>query len=247
VRVIWLLGPSPCLPLSDAELCRWLQSFAFPGRGRGIGPVRLGLDTGESIRDTCGVATDPPALTYSRSIYASIMDWYSVADTKGQLLLTLNGIYITVLSSIVIISPKDLANRKASLTPVTWLFLGGAAAATIVSILSAIACLRSRLSNSKLDKDTRDLLVKTNSTGRDTYRPAVTFWFGTIARMDERIGTKMLQSADEAFELEALIEEIFLLARYVLTKHRWVNRGWIAAGASLLLLLTGAITVIIST
>lgn len=230
-----------------------MRSFAagcnpsrFPDAAGGIGPVRLGLDTGESIRDTCGMATDPPALTYSRSIYASVLDWYKVADTKGQLLLTLNGIYITVLSSIVIISPKDLVNRKASLTPVTWLFLGGAAAATIVSILSAIACLHSRLSNSKLDK-TRDDFLKTDSAARDTYRPAVTFWFGTIARMDQRIGMEMLQSADEAFELAALTEEIFLLARNVLTKHRWVNRGWIAAGASLLLLLTGAVSVVIST
>jgi hypothetical protein len=49
-----------------------------------------------------------------------------VADAKGQLLLTLNGIYITVLSSIVLVSPQDLVNRKTSLQPVTWLFLSGA-------------------------------------------------------------------------------------------------------------------------
>jgi hypothetical protein len=221
-------------------------NLRVPGCGRDIGAVRLGLDTGESIRDTCGVATDSPTLTYSRSVYASVMDWYKVADTKGQLLLTLNGIYITALSSIVIISPKDLVNRKASLTPVTWLFLGGAAAATVISILSAILCLHSRLSNSELDR-IRDRFVEKNSAGRDTYRPAVTFWFGTIARMDKEIVMEMLQSADEAFELAALTEEIFLLAGNVLAKHRWVNRGWIAAGASLLLLLTSAVSVIIST
>jgi hypothetical protein len=166
-----------------------------------------------------------------------------VADAKGQLLLTLNGIYITVLSSIVLVSPQDLVNRKTSLQPVTWLFLSGAALATVISILSAIECLRSRLSDAKLDK-IRDFFVEPDPGGHDRYRPAVTFWFGTIARLDRDIGLKMLQSADETFELAALTEEIFLLAPNVLAKHRWVNRGWVAAGTNLLLLLAGAVSIV---
>jgi hypothetical protein len=54
----------------------------------------------------------------------------------------------------------------------------------------------------------------------------------------------MLRSASEAFELAALTEEIFLLAPDVLAKHRWVNKGWAAAGASLLLLLAATVTAI---
>src|SRR5580692_6973729 len=62
------------------------------------------------------------------------------------------------------------------------------------------------------------------------YHPAATYWFCTIARLDPRIGVPMLRSADEAFELAALTAEIFLLAPNVLAKHRWVNKGWAAAG-----------------
>jgi hypothetical protein len=40
----------------------------------------------------------------------------------------------------------------------------------------------------------------------------------------------MLQSADEAFELSAITEDLFLLASNVLAKHRWVNKGWVAQG-----------------
>jgi hypothetical protein len=61
----------------------------------------------------------PGALAFSRSVYSSMIDWYKVADTKGQLLLTLNGIYITVLSSVAIASPHTLVNRKAHLMPTT--------------------------------------------------------------------------------------------------------------------------------
>jgi hypothetical protein len=72
------------------------------------------------------------------------------------------------------------------------------------------------------------------------------FWFGTIARIDRDTGLEMLQSADERFELSALSEEIILLSRNVLAKHRWANRGWAAAGASLLLLLIATISAAIA-
>jgi hypothetical protein len=188
----------------------------------------------------------PGALAYSRGVYQSLIDWYKVADAKGQLLLTLNGIYITVLSSIVIVSPQALLNRKEHLSLVTWLFLGGAAVATVISVLSAIGCLHSRLSDADLDKS-RDRFIEPNSQGTSRYRPAVTFWFGTIARLDRSIGLAMLRSADEAFEFAALTEEIFLLAPNVLAKHRWVNRGWVAAGASLLFLLAGSVSIVTAT
>jgi hypothetical protein len=193
------------------------------------------------------MATDAPiqpgALEYSRSVFEHLMDWYKVADAKGRLLLTLNGIYITVLSSVALASPHNLINHKATLTPATWALLAGAAAATAISILSAIGCLYSRLSNANLDKHL-DRFAEPDPAAASPYRPVATFWFGTIARLDPKIGVPMLQSADEAFELAALTEEVFLLAPNVLAKHRWVNKGWAAAGTSLLLLLAATVTAI---
>ena len=186
------------------------------------------------------------ALAYSRWVYASTLDWYKVADWKGQLLLTLNGIYLTVLSSVVIAYSQHLVTPHASLPFATWFLLVAAAAAAAISILSAIACLYSRLSNARLDK-IRDFLTEQDAQGEVHYRPAIVHWFGTVARVDRNIGQKMLQSADEAFELSALTEEIFLLATNVLAKHRWANRGWAAAGASLLFLLASAVSAAIAT
>ena len=97
-------------------------------------------------------SAEPGALAYSRWVYASTLDWYKVADSKGQLLLTLNGIYVTVLSSVVIAYSQHLVTRHASLPAPTWFLLVAAAAAAAISILSAIACLYSRLSNARLDK-----------------------------------------------------------------------------------------------
>jgi hypothetical protein len=191
-----------------------------------------------------GPSVPPGALAYSRSVYASALDWYKVADSKGQLLLTLNGAYITVLSSAAIAYSQEI-RRTAGLPPAALVFLAGAAIATAVSILSAIACLHSRLSDARLDK-LRGLLTERDTSGAIRYRPAAMYWFGTIARIDRGIGLKMLESADEAFELAALSEEILLLAPNVLAKHRWANRGWAAAGMSLLLLLAAAVSAVIA-
>jgi hypothetical protein len=114
-----------------------------------------------------------------------------------------------------------------------------------MSILWAIACLRSRLSNARLD-ELRNLFTERDEQGGVRYRPAAVHWFGTIARVDRGIGLKMLQSADETFELSAVTEDIFLLAENVLAKHQWANRGWTAAGASLLFLLAAAVSAVIA-
>jgi hypothetical protein len=188
----------------------------------------------------------PGALAFSRGLYASTLDWYKVADSKGQLLLTLNGVYITVLSSVTIASSQNLVKLHTSLPPATWFLLAGAAVATAISILMAIACLYSRLSDARLD-EIRDSFTERDAQGNLRYGPAALYWFGTIARINHDIGLKMLQSADEAFELSAVTEDLFLLASKVLAKHRWVNMGWVAAGTSLLLLLAAAVSAVIAT
>ena len=120
----------------------------------------------------------PGALEYSRSVFNYLMDWYNVADAKGRLLLTLNGIYITVLSSVALASPHDLINHKATLTPAAWILLAGAAAATAISILSAIGCLYSRLSNADLDKYL-GRFAERDPAAASPYRPAATCLLNT--------------------------------------------------------------------
>lgn len=69
----------------------------------------------------------PGALAYSRSVYSSMIDWYKLADTKAQLLLTLNGIYPTVLSSIAIASstPETREPGRFAQQRVSGHFVGG--------------------------------------------------------------------------------------------------------------------------
>src|SRR5690242_15384038 len=107
----------------------------------------VGSTSASPRRDTRSMATEssvpPGALAFSRAVYTSTLDWYKVADSKGQLLLTLNGVYIAVLSSVTIASSQNLVKLRSSLPPVTWFLLAGAATATAISILMAISSLYS--------------------------------------------------------------------------------------------------------
>ncbi len=197
------------------------------------------IDGGTRGDDPEGTA----GLAYSRAVYAGLVDWYKVADAKGQLLLTLNGIFITVLSGVVLLAPTDLADRKAEIGPIAWILLTCTATATAASVICAIVCLYSRLSSSRLQA-LQERFAERAADGALTYRPAATFWFGTIAGLDRTSGLAMLRGADSRFELDAISEEVLLLAPNVLAKHRWVNRGWMAAAVSLLLLLASSVSVV---
>ena len=195
-----------------------------------------------------GMATEssvpPGALAFSRGSLRLHTGLVKGGGLKGQLLLTLNGIYNRTFECHHCLL-ESLIKLHTSLPPATWFLLAGAAVATAISILMAIACLYSRLSDARLD-EIRDSFTERDAHGNLRYQPAA-HWFGTIARANHDTGLKMLQSADQAFELSAVTEDLFLLASKVLAKHRWVNKGWVAAGASLLLLLAAAVSAVIAT
>lgn len=61
---------------------------------RWLGWCRRGSTSAGFRRETYGMGAESSAtagaLAYCRGVYASTLDWYKVADSKGQLLLTLN-------------------------------------------------------------------------------------------------------------------------------------------------------------
>lgn len=179
------------------------------------------------------------ALNYCRTVYESTLDWYKVADQKGQLLLTLNGIFVTLVAGAVLRAPSDLASLKRDQEPLTWLLVLAAAAGVGFSILCAILCLRSRLSNAYINRDRSTFMEL------DKYRPVATFWFGTLAQMPKETGEEMLRKATLEFQLEATCQEILLLSGNVLNKHRWANRGWLSAGLALIMVVMASTSIVV--
>jgi hypothetical protein len=180
----------------------------------------------------------PPSQTsveYLRRLYANVFDWYKIADSKAQLILTLDGVFVTIVTGTVFAKPDDLAAWQRVFGLETWIFLSLAALTIMSSIICAILCLHSRLHEALLSDIVRHYHV--NRDDIRTYVPGVAWWFGMIAKMEPKLIARYLQTADDTFEADALADQIVVLSERILRKHRSVNWGWLFAGASLLSLV----------
>ena len=197
--------------------------------------------------DAAGLVVHPagaeaPRLDYLRRLYDNVFYWYRLADTKAQLILTLDGLVITLFTAAVLGDPNDLDARVKAFTEATWVTLSAAMAALLCSVAAALMCLRSRLHRSHIQQtlEEHDL----DPCAPQSYAP-VSWWFGTIATLEPRRMTDILIKADGSFEARALATQIPLLSRNVLAKHRWANRGWLLAGLGLGLMIVSIAVVVI--
>jgi hypothetical protein len=175
-------------------------------------------------------------------MYDRVIDWYKVAETKAQLLLTVNGAFVTVAFGLVSGSIEELRRSLDAAGALTWLFLTLAVVALSGSISAAAATLLSqhgrhiREDFAKLDIDPND---------ESTYRPEGMWYFGHIAQLQWRGVQSMLQDADDDLEVKVLTYNVHGLSKTVLRKHRLVNLGWLLATVTLLSLIAGAISLLV--
>jgi hypothetical protein len=179
--------------------------------------------------------TDAPGLTYLRSVYADVFEWYKIADVKSQLILTLDGALITVATGLILASPDQLAVQERRFGWETWMFFTISSLALTMSVVCAVKCLYSRLDNASQQALRKHKVDPENGA---TYVPAIAYWFGTIAKLDPQRAVNYLKTASRTseFEIEALASEIVAFSRNVLDKHRWANRAWLLTSVSLIAL-----------
>src|SRR5690349_193365 len=77
---------------------------------------------------------------FARRVYDRAMDWYKVAESKAQLILTVNGVFISIGFGIVSAKPDDVSVPARDLGPVTWAFLAVSVAALASAISAAAGC-----------------------------------------------------------------------------------------------------------
>lgn len=185
--------------------------------------------------------SDSHALLYSRRVFDATLSWYGNADTKAQVILTLDGAFLAFLTNAVFMDRAAFVEILDTFGPETWLLAAVLCMTLACSILSAAACLHSRLDADKA------IHAMFEATGVDignaaTYTPQSMLFFQPISRLDEHELAQALARVDENFEIRGLAHELLVLSKNVNAKHRWVNRGFACAGASLLLLLSVAVS-----
>ncbi|TMR22645.1 hypothetical protein ETD86_10970 [Nonomuraea turkmeniaca] len=183
-----------------------------------------------------------PSVEYARRMYDRVIDWYKVAESKAQLILTVNGVFATITFGLLFGSISELRKSGIVIGPETWIFLVVALAALCCSIGFATACLQSRHSYN-IRTDFAQLGIVPDR--QETYRPEGLWYFGHLARLRWEWVFERLRTADEEFEITTLAYNVHGLAKVVLRKHRLINAGWILTSIALIALIAAGATLVI--
>jgi len=105
-----------------------------PGRDSSLGP------SSEPVVQ-CGTEVDAE---YVRRVYERAIDWYKVAEAKAQLILTVNGVLVTVVFSIFAGNIRDERDLAKVSGVETWFFLLVCTGALLGAVTCAAACLWSQ-------------------------------------------------------------------------------------------------------
>ena len=177
-------------------------------------------------------------------VFTQVLDWYKSADAKAQVILTLDGAFITFLCSAVFGRPDEVRLIIGAFKPDTWLLLGLMCLTLTGSIVAAICCLWSRIysEHELVDAFTH---AHTDPNVAASYAPEVMSFFQHVSRLKPEALAERLGTADADFDRLALSHEVVNLARNVARKHAWVNRAFVLAALSVCLFLGAAATYIL--
>jgi hypothetical protein len=170
-------------------------------------------------------ATDDPLpanLEYLRLMYASTRDWYTAAETKAQLLLAVNGVFVTLLFGFLFGNADGVHAGSRAFGLDTWIFAGFSVLALLAAVSCAVLSLWSL--HGRAQRDFARLRVE--PAAPDSYRPEALWYFGYLARLPPDAAEAKLRESNHQDETEALIYHVIDLSRKVLRKHKWVNAGW---------------------
>lgn len=186
------------------------------------------------------------ALAYAQKLFDNHMDWYKTADSKAQIILGLDGAFLTFLTGSAFAKGKDAIDLLGKFGIETWLLLGLMCVAMTVSMFSAIACLWSRTyTNASLKKFISDLHVDVNE--ESSYSPNVMWFFQMVRGLKKPLFEARILEVDDRFATRALASQIYELSGRVASKHNWLHLGFVSAAVSLTALLGAAISYVIRT
>ena len=187
-------------------------------------------------------AQDKQPLNYINAVYHHVEHWYENADRKAQIVLVLDGAFLSFITSQALTKPTELHDIALCFGPETTLLLILMALSLVASILSAIICLHPRL---HAERGKTESMLKDEIGKRDKTEPIparLSWFFGYLAQLDQERVARQLQNVDEPFAAEALAHEVAKFSRNVLQKHIWADRAFFFASSSLIFLLLATVS-----
>ncbi len=186
------------------------------------------------------------SVEYTRRLYDDVRTWYSNADTKAQVVLAIDGGFLAFLTNAIFAKPEDLKAIVALFSSVTWMLLILTTLSLVLSIISAIVCLWSRVYSPRQLR----ALVEATSRGEPAtihYVPQLMWFFQIVGCLDQARFRRTLEEFDASAEIKAMASQIHILGNNVRAKHRAVNAGFLLAATTLILFLASGLSYLAET
>lgn len=181
---------------------------------------------------------------FARDVYASVLGWYESADRKAQLILTIDGVFLSFLTGTLLSSPEEVADIVGRFRFDTWAFLGVMTGSLIASLIAALLVLVSRLYTPQELQAELDRLGVDPDDGA-TFGPEVLWFFQVIAELNPAAVEQRLATADREFATRAMTAQVVRLAPRVRAKHRLVNLGFLLVVVTLVCFLAAGVSYVI--
>jgi hypothetical protein len=176
------------------------------------------------------------ALDYVCRLFNDVRDWYKNADLKAQILLTLDGVFLAFLMTMVTMKKDDLDKIVAQFNFYTWGFLALTAACLTLSIILAIRCLWARiLPQNVIDRNLAQL--ERESKNRKIYLSKKMWYFQYISQYETEEFQEDLLEVDKELEIRAMGSQIVWTSKEAVKKYRSINYAFLFAGLSLIFFL----------
>ena len=181
---------------------------------------------------------------FARRLYDNVYGWYQSADTKAQVVLAIDGGFLTFLTGAIFAKPSDLKAVVGSFSNWTSALLVLMTFCLVASIMSAMYCLRSRTYTAAQLRQFVEIVPAENGNSTP-YPPKVMLFFQMVAVLEETRFCGTLKAINGSFEIEALASQIQILSRNVQKKHRAVNAGFVLAATTLILFLFSGLSYLV--
>jgi hypothetical protein len=188
------------------------------------------------------------SLDYAQRLYADIVDWYKVAETKAQIVLTLDGLFTSVITGLLFVNPNDAQDTFRHFGFETWTLLALMALTLSLSIVSALLCLTMRImSLRELEARYGSMRSTANAGTADPSARADLLWFlRAVQALPEETYVQMPAGISAGDLTKGLLRQNKVLVdRVLFAKQMWVNWAFRFAATTLLLLLGAGISYVI--
>jgi hypothetical protein len=176
-------------------------------------------------------------LEYARKLYGNIGEWYKDVHTRAQLVLSLDGAFVTLLAGSILGNRDEIKSATDVFGWETWVLLALMALAFATSLFYAIQTLTPRsLFRRRIDAAYTDIRGDLTTPPP----PEVMWWPQFIWRVGWDWFHTRVETMTGADERDALSSQIFALSDHLNDKYRFLHRAYIGAGLAVVLLLAAS-------